>query len=371
MSNYQVTFYARDDLTFGRDESGHFTVTVHEGATPDTISIVDNDKGGAGDAFSGSTKAGETGQHAYGEANGTELGGESIQPLAALPGQENPDEQIMAIGIGSPVHTVGYGFTYDPVPGETVSFNYDDYISAPNYDSESLYVEGGGSASEGDPSDGGHLDGEPSGGEHSGGEHTGSGPSGGGSGPSSPPCFTRGTAIRTAQGEMVVESLAVGDMVWTESNGMQAIRWICQRTVPANGAFAPVRISAGTLGADRDICVSPAHRMLVKGPDIEVLFGVPKALVAAKDLVNNRTITRETTLESIEYFHIMFDQHEVLEAHGTLSESFFPHASVVGDVGDEQRKELFSLFPELEFGQQGYPVVYPCLMAHEMTLLSR
>ena len=169
----------------------------------------------------------------------------------------------------------------------------------------------------------------------------------------------------------MVEALVNGDMVWTESHGMQPIRWICQRVVPAKGDFAPIKISAGTLGADRDLLVSPAHRMLVQGPEIELLFGMPKALVAAKDLVNDATITRVTTLETVEYFHILFDQHEVLEAHGTLSESFFPHATAVGGVGAAQRDELFALFPELEIGSHSYSIAHPCLMPHEMALLGR
>jgi hypothetical protein len=146
MSSYEITFYSRDDITFGRDENGNFTVTVKEGATPETLKIVDNDKGEAGDTFEGGTGRGanahEHNQEAYGSSNGTDFDGDPIQPIAALPGLEDPDAQIMAIGIGDPAHTIGYGFTYEPVPGETVSFNYSGYDSSPSYDAESLYVEG-------------------------------------------------------------------------------------------------------------------------------------------------------------------------------------------------------------------------------------
>jgi hypothetical protein len=152
---------------------------------------------------------------------------------------------------------------------------------------------------------------------------------------------------------------------------LQPVRWVFQREVAAKGAFAPIRICAGTLDADRDILVSPAHRMLVTGPEIELLFGVPKALVAAKDLVNDRNIYRETSLATVEYFHILLDQHEVLEAHGTLSESFFPFGAAIEDFGSEQRAELYALFPELEFGNHNYSVAYPSLLAHESSLLTR
>jgi len=170
---------------------------------------------------------------------------------------------------------------------------------------------------------------------------------------------------------VLVENLVIGDAVWTESHGAQPIRWICQQEVPAKGAFAPIRISAGTLGANRAILVSPAHRMLIQGADVEALFGIPKALVAAKDLVNDRTITYETTLSTVEYFHIMFDQHEIVQAHGTLSESFFPHDAAVGDFGVAQRNELFALFPELAVNTHSYSIAYPGLMPYEATLLGR
>jgi len=101
---------------------------------------------------------------------------------------------------------------------------------------------------------------------------------------------------------------------------------------------------------------------------MEVIFGLPKALVAAKDLVNDTTIRRETRLKTVEYFHILFDQHEVLQAHGTLSESFFPHADVLDGFGGEQRTELFALFPELEAGSHKYSIAYPGLLAHETAI---
>ena len=232
---------------------------------------------------------------------------------------------------------------------------------APVLDDDEL--EDGTSSSEGDHGDDDHDDEE----DHDDDDHDDDDDDDDGD----PPCFTRGTTMRTKHGGVLVEELAIGDLLWTEAHGYQPIRWICRRKVSAQGEFAPIRIRAGALGADHDILVSPAHRMLVQGPEVELLFGMPKALIAAKDLVNDTTILRETGLKTVEYFHILFDQHEVLEAHGTLSESFFPDSVTVDDFGSEQRKELFALFPELENGAQGYVNAYPNLMACEVVLLGR
>ena len=76
-------------------------------------------------------------------------------------------------------------------------------------------------------------------------------------------CFARGTMIRTPEGERRIEHLRQGDLVVTLDSGIQPIRWIGSRTVRASGAQAPVRFARGTIGNDRDLLVSPQHRMLL------------------------------------------------------------------------------------------------------------
>ena len=46
-------------------------------------------------------------------------------------------------------------------------------------------------------------------------------------------CYGTGTRLRTIQGEMAIEDLSVGDLLWTSDAGYQLIVWIGKRTLPA------------------------------------------------------------------------------------------------------------------------------------------
>ncbi|MFN6979673.1 MAG: choice-of-anchor L domain-containing protein, partial [Gemmobacter sp.] len=75
------------------------------------------------------------------------------------------------------------------------------------------------------------------------------------------PCFAAGTRILTAGGPVAVETLRPGDLVVTQDDGPQPLRWIGRRRVAAVGALAPVRIAAGTFGPHGRLVVSPQHRI--------------------------------------------------------------------------------------------------------------
>ncbi|MGH1330704.1 MAG: Hint domain-containing protein [Paracoccaceae bacterium] len=183
-------------------------------------------------------------------------------------------------------------------------------------------------------------------------------------------CFARGTRILTPRGPVAIEALRPGDMVLTRDNGLQPIRWINSRRVAATGNFAPVHIAAGTMGNDSDLIVSPQHRMLLKGHRPELLFGQREVLAAAKHLVNGTTIN---TIEGglVEYFHMMFDQHELIFAEGAITESFHPGDHSLRGLADPAREELFTLFPELRALPDSHgPTARLCLRKHEAHLLA-
>ena len=161
------------------------------------------------------------------------------------------------------------------------------------------------------------------------------------------PCFAAGTRILTARGTRLIETLAIGDLVETRDNGLQPIRWIGRRRVRAKGRFAPVVIEAGAMGAHDRLVLSPQHRVLVQHPMAEILFGADEVLVAAKDLVNDRSIRIRASGE-IEYFHLLFDEHQILWSEGLPTESFHPGPVTLGGFEDAVRGEILDLFPEID-----------------------
>lgn len=161
------------------------------------------------------------------------------------------------------------------------------------------------------------------------------------------PCFVAGTMIRTPTGDRPVETLCVGDLVQTKDDGDQPVRWIGGRTVPAVGDMAPICIRNGTFGPHDDLYVSPQHRILVQDAVAELLFGTGEVLVAAKDLVNDRSITRVQGGD-VTYVHLMFDTHQVVYSQGLETESFLPGPQTTSLFEQQAIDEICRLFPELD-----------------------
>ncbi|MEW9919039.1 Hint domain-containing protein [Marimonas sp. MJW-29] len=159
-------------------------------------------------------------------------------------------------------------------------------------------------------------------------------------------CFAKGTLIETPSGPVFIESLSEGDLVNTLDDGPQEIRWIGSRKVPGTGKGAPVQIAAGALGNIRPLTVSQNHRMLVTGAMAELLFGQSEVLVAAKHLVNDRTI-RIVPCEEVTYYHFLCDAHQIIFAEGCPAESLYPGTQTLEAVDPDAREEIVALFPEL------------------------
>ena len=169
-------------------------------------------------------------------------------------------------------------------------------------------------------------------------------------------CFARGTLIQTKCGQVPIEDICAGDQVSTRDHGNQIVRWIGSRrvgaiTFEAQPKLRPIRICAGALGQNiptSDLIVSPQHRVLVRSKIARRMFDATEVLVAAKHLIHLDGIQISEDLDGIEYFHMLFDQHEIVFSNGAETESLFTGPEALKAVSRQARQEIFTLFPELQ-----------------------
>ena len=170
------------------------------------------------------------------------------------------------------------------------------------------------------------------------------------------PCFVAGTLIETVEGEYPVEELRPGDLVLTRDDGPQPLRWIGTREVLATGDFAPIHIRANTFGSHRDLLLSPLHRVLIRDSLAELLFGTSEVLVAARDLVNDRSVRRRPG-GTVTYVHLLFDRHQLVFSEGLETESFLPGPQTTRSFERSMVEEICALFPDLDpTTGAGYPL---------------
>uniref|UniRef100_UPI003F6958A2 Hint domain-containing protein n=1 Tax=Marivivens donghaensis TaxID=1699413 RepID=UPI003F6958A2 len=167
-------------------------------------------------------------------------------------------------------------------------------------------------------------------------------------------CFAQGTLIKTARGEVPVEDLRQNDLVQTMDNGFQPVRWIGKRTVrqqelDLHPNLMPIRINRevlGSGGSDKDLVVSPQHRLLLVSKVAERMFGSKEVLISAKKLLDVKGVAEIADVTGVTYFHILFENHEIVFANSVPAESLYLGSEAFRSLTDEGRAEITKLFPE-------------------------
>ncbi|SEN88489.1 Hint domain-containing protein [Palleronia pelagia] len=175
-------------------------------------------------------------------------------------------------------------------------------------------------------------------------------------------CFTAGTTLLTPDGYRPVEDLGAGDRIMTRDDGAQEILWVGETTLSGARLAAaphlrPVRLRAHAMAdgmPDGDLLVSPRHRILVGGQAARDLFNTPEVLVAARDLVNDRTILVDHSSRSVRYVHILMERHQVIFANGIASESFHPADADLDALAPADRIALERAVPGLPANPESY-----------------
>src|SRR6185437_4444731 len=99
------------------------------------------------------------------------------------------------------------------------------------------------------------------------------------------------------------------DEVVTLSGEARPIEWVGKRSyagqfVMGRDDVLPVCIRTGALGEGvprRDLWLSPNHALYLEG-----------VLIEAKDLVNGVSVTQSQAVETVEYFHLELEGHDVI-----------------------------------------------------------
>jgi len=159
--------------------------------------------------------------------------------------------------------------------------------------------------------------------------------------------FARGTLITLASGEQkAIETLHPGTRILTRDHGGQPVRWIGRTTLRAVGVFAPVVITAGTLGNAGDLIVSQHHRMFLYQRQRRPGVATSELLVQARHLVDGEHVyIREGGV--VDYFSLVFDSHEIIYAEGVPAESLMVNDATVNALPPEISAEVKARFPGL------------------------
>lgn len=187
--------------------------------------------------------------------------------------------------------------------------------------------------------------------------------------------FCQSTTLMTVEGEQPVDWLRAGDRVMTRDHGFQKIVWTGRTIVPADELnetpeLQPIRIAANSIDAQtptRDLLLSPKHRVLLRSPQIELLFAADEVIAPIKAFENGDDIAQVNPQHSICYFHILFNNHEVVQAEGLWVESFIPDKAALACLPSHEQLQIHGL---LGARTNGMKAVRQCLEMWEIQLLA-
>lgn len=182
------------------------------------------------------------------------------------------------------------------------------------------------------------------------------------------PCFVSGTLLETADGLLPIDWIGVGDRVRTADHGWQTVRWRGHREFRyAPNMPNPIEIAPNALGpgAPSEVLrLSPQHRIVLDGPQIQLLFGEEEVFVAAKHLLHLKGISAIRPDPDLAYHHLLFDQHEVLFSSAVRLESLFLGANA-------QTMDMLpspEISPEMRLGHR--QTARMCLTGREARLIA-
>ena len=163
-------------------------------------------------------------------------------------------------------------------------------------------------------------------------------------------CFTSGVLIETREGPIPVETIRPGDAVAVLlTGGFRPVTWVGHRRIdcrrhPRPETVWPVRIARGAIGPcspNRDMLLSPDHAVFLNGVLIPI-----RLLADGKGIV-------QVPVDTITYYHVELDQHDVLLADGLPAESFLDTGNRSAFDNGGPTTHLFPDFASLRWEASG------------------
>ena len=81
------------------------------------------------------------------------------------------------------------------------------------------------------------------------------------------------------------------------------------------------------------------------------MFDVDEVLIPTIKLVGLDGVDIVEDAQDVEYWHFLFDAHQVIWSNGAPTESLFPGPETLKAVSPSAHAEIMALFPELEKAQ--------------------
>jgi len=175
-------------------------------------------------------------------------------------------------------------------------------------------------------------------------------------------CFCKGTYIATPDGDRLVEELKPGDTVLTASENAAKILWISHshhsyRDLVKLPGLRPICVPRGWVKRNvpyRDLWISPNHRIVIRGIDVELHLGLEAVLAPAKHLFGKPNQPGSEWFDGVKYYHLLLENHDLVLSNGLESESFFPGKEALKMLDISSREGLSRIleYHQIEPGQK-------------------
>ena len=176
--------------------------------------------------------------------------------------------------------------------------------------------------------------------------------------------FGRGVLMPRKDGPVPIEDLVPGDLLRTADGMTLPVLWIGSTTfVPADmGARATLyRITADSFGFGRPesyVTLGDGARLMQTPAELKAATAGQNLLTPIDRFVDNVNVIKMRPPTPVRLFHIMLEQHAVLDVCGVAFETFHPGPDAMRSVSHAQRDLFLSMFPHIQHHAEFGPLTH-------------